>query len=42
METVAYSYTPPVIGEAAGTITLQDTIYLTIRQWSCMKLNVGS
>ena len=42
MGTVAYSYTPPVIGEAVGTITLQDTIYLAIRQWSCMKLNVGS
>ncbi len=42
MGTVTYSYTPPVIGEAVGTITLQDTIYLAIRQWSCMALNVGS
>ncbi len=40
--TVTYTYTPPVIGESAGTITLQDTIYLALRQWSCMKLNVGS
>ena len=42
MGTVTYTYTPPVIGESAGTITLHDTIYLAIRQWSCMKLNVGS
>jgi Flp pilus assembly protein TadG len=42
MGTVTYTYTPPVIGESAGTITLQDTIYLALRQWSCMKLNVGS
>ena len=42
MGTVTYAYTPPVIGEAVGTITLQDTIYLNLRQWSCMALNVGS
>jgi Flp pilus assembly protein TadG len=42
MGTVTYAYTPPVIGEAVGTITLQDTIYLALRQWSCMSLNVGS
>ncbi len=42
MGTVSYAYTPPVIGEAVGTITLQDTIYMAPRQWSCMKLNVGS
>jgi len=42
MGTVTYFYTPPVIGESAGTITLQDTIYLALRQWSCLKLNVGS
>jgi Flp pilus assembly protein TadG len=42
MGTVTYAYTPPVIGEAVGTITIQDTIYLALRQWSCMKLNVGS
>ena len=42
MGTVAYAYTPPVIGEAVGTITLQDTIYVALRQWSCMKLKVGS
>ena len=36
MGTVTYAYTPPVIGEAVGTITLQDTIYLALRQWSCM------
>ena len=41
MGTVTYAYTPPVIGEAVGTITLSDTIYLTLRQWSCMGLNVG-
>jgi Flp pilus assembly protein TadG len=41
MGTVTYAYTPPVIGESAGTITLQDTIYLALRQWNCMKLNVG-
>ena len=41
MGTVTYAYTPPVIGEAVGTITLHDTIYLALRQWSCMKLNVG-
>lgn len=41
MGTVTYAYTPPVIGEAVGTITIQDTIYLAIRQWSCMALNVG-
>ena len=42
MGTVTYTYTPPVIGESAGTITLTDTIYMAPRQWSCMKLNVGS
>jgi Flp pilus assembly protein TadG len=42
MGTVTYAYTPPVIGDAVGTITIQDTIYLALRQWSCMKLNVGS
>jgi|SRR5579871_1694304 len=42
MGSVAYAYTPPVIGEAVGTITIQDTIYLALRQWSCMRLNVGS
>ena len=47
MGTVTYAYTPPVIGEAAknilgSTITLQDTIYLALRQWTCMKLNIGS
>jgi Flp pilus assembly protein TadG len=42
MGTVTYAYTPPVIGEAAGTITLHDTIYLALRQWNCMSLNVGS
>jgi len=42
MGTVTYTYTPPVIGESAGTITLHDTIYLALRQWSCMKLNIGS
>ena len=42
MGTVTYAYTPPVIGEAVGTITLTDTIYMAPRQWSCMKLNVGS
>jgi Flp pilus assembly protein TadG len=42
MGTVTYTYTPPVIGESAGTITLSDTIYMAPRQWSCMKLNVGS
>ena len=42
MGTVTYTYTPPVIGELAGTITLHDTIYLALRQWTCMKLNVGS
>jgi Flp pilus assembly protein TadG len=41
MGTVTYAYTPPVIGEAVGTVTLHDTIYLALRQWSCMKLNVG-
>jgi len=41
MGTVTYSYTPPVIGEAVGTITIQDTMYLAIRQWSCMALNIG-
>ena len=41
MGTVTYAYTPPVIGETVGTITLHDTIYLALRQWSCMKLNVG-
>jgi Flp pilus assembly protein TadG len=41
MGSVAYAYTPPVIGEAVGTITIQDTIYLALRQWSCMKLNTG-
>lgn len=41
MGTVTYAYTPPVIGEAVGTITIQDTIYLAIRQWSCMALNVS-
>ena len=41
MGTVTYAYTPPVIGEAVGTITLHDTIYLALREWSCMKLNVG-
>ena len=41
MGTVTYAYTPPVIGEAVGTITLQDTIYFALRQWSCMKLNAG-
>jgi Flp pilus assembly pilin Flp len=39
--TVTYAYTPPVIGEAVGTITLHDTIYLALRQWTCMSLNVG-
>ncbi len=39
MGTVTYAYTPPVIGEAVGTITLHDTIYLALRQWSCMALN---
>jgi hypothetical protein len=42
MGTVTYAYTPPVIGEAAGAITLHDTIYLALRQWTCMSLNVGS
>ena len=42
MGTVTYAYTPPVIGESVGTITIQDTIYLALRQWSCMSLNVGS
>ncbi len=41
MGTVTYAYTPPVIGEAVGTVTLHETIYLALRQWSCMKLNVG-
>ncbi len=41
MGTVTYAYTPPVIGEAVGTITIQETIYLALRQWSCMALNVG-
>jgi Flp pilus assembly protein TadG len=41
MGTVTYAYTPPVIGEAVGTITLHDTIYLAIRQWTCMSMNVG-
>ena len=41
MGTVTYAYTPPVIGEAVGTITLQDTIYLALREWNCMSLNVG-
>ena len=41
MGTVAYAYTPPVIGEAVGTITINDTISLALRQWSCMVLNVG-
>ncbi|HVP97776.1 MAG TPA: hypothetical protein VMS87_00715, partial [Roseiarcus sp.] len=41
MGTVAYAYTPPVIGEALGTFTLHDTIYLSIRQWCSLALNVG-
>jgi Flp pilus assembly pilin Flp len=41
MGTVTYAYTPPVIGETVGTITLHDTIYLALRQWTCMSLNVG-
>lgn len=41
MGTVTYAYTPPVIGEAVGTVTLHDTIYLALRQWSCMSLNTG-
>jgi|SRR5271166_2503152 len=41
MGTVAYAYTPPVIGEALGTFTLHDTIYLSIRQWCSLSLNVG-
>ncbi|HTR12683.1 MAG TPA: hypothetical protein VMI72_05345 [Roseiarcus sp.] len=41
MGTVTYAYTPPVIGEAVGTITLHDTIYLSIRQWCSLALNVG-
>jgi Flp pilus assembly protein TadG len=41
MGTVTYAYTPPVIGEALGTITLHDTIYLAVREWSCMALDVG-
>jgi Flp pilus assembly protein TadG len=41
MGTVTYAYTPPVIDEAVGTITLHDTIYLALRQWNCMSLNVG-
>lgn len=41
MGTVTYAYTPPVIGEAVGTISIHDTIYLAIRQWSCMALNAG-
>jgi hypothetical protein len=42
MGSVAYAYTPPVIGEAVGTIAIRDTIYLTIRQWSCMAIKIGS
>ena len=42
MGTVTYTYTPPVIGEAAGTITLHQTIYLTPRQWTTLNLVTGS
>ena len=41
MGTVTYTYTPPVIGEAAGTITLHQTIYLTPRQWTNLNLKTG-
>jgi Flp pilus assembly protein TadG len=41
MGTVTYAYTPPVIGESLGTFTLQDTIYLGIRQFTSLGLNVG-
>ncbi|MGO9418589.1 TadE/TadG family type IV pilus assembly protein [Roseiarcus sp.] len=41
MGTVTYAYTPPVIGESVGPYTLQDTIYLAIRQWTSLSLNVG-
>jgi len=39
MGTVTYAYTPPVIGESLGTFTLQDTIYLSIRQWCRLDLS---
>ena len=41
MGTVTYAYTAPVIGESLGTTTLQDTIFLGIRQWTNLGLNVG-
>ncbi len=41
MGTVTYAYTPPVIGESLGTYTLQDTIYLGIRQWTSLSLTLG-
>lgn len=41
MGTATYAYTPPVIGESLGTYTLQDTIYLGIRQWTSLSLTVG-
>ena len=41
MGTVTYAYTPPVIGESLGATTLQDTIYLGLRQGTSLNLNVG-
>jgi Flp pilus assembly protein TadG len=41
MGTVSYAYAPPVIGESVRPYTLQDTIYLAIRQWTSLSLNVG-
>ncbi len=41
MGTATYAYTPPVIGESIGPFTLQDTIYLGIRQGTSLGLNVG-